>query len=59
MTLQDLARLGEVMRAAQRAYFRSRSPADLDRTKRLEQQFDLVCKDVRRQPTLFDREQTS
>lgn len=56
MTVIDLARLVADMRAKQRAYFRTRSTADLDASKAAEKRVDLAIKEALDQPRLFPEE---
>jgi len=52
--MTELADLGAWMQAAQRAYFRDRTPANLDAARALERQVDRVMKECQAaQPTLF------
>lgn len=44
------------MREAQRAYFRTRSPADLERSKSLEKRVDIALRDYLSGPSLFETE---
>jgi hypothetical protein len=54
--LKAFARLVNEMRQAQKEYFRTRSPAALERSKQLEKRVDEATADVFRQPTFFDGE---
>ncbi len=54
MTTEDLARLVQRMRAAQKKYFRTRGQDDLEESKRLEKAVDVACDAVLRQPQLFE-----
>lgn len=56
MTLRDLAEMVAKMRHAQVSYFRTRTPAALEESKRLERQVDAACREALRQPGLFDEE---
>ena len=56
MNTAELARLARDMRAAQRAYFRSRTPAALELSKALERQLDAAVARVLEGPGLFDNE---
>ncbi len=53
MTTIELARLVAEMRIAQRKYFRTRAPGDLERSKALERRADAAVEAVLRQPTLI------
>lgn len=54
MTLEDLARLVNEMRQAQKTYFRTKSASALDEAKRLEKQVDDACREVlNRQQQMF------
>lgn len=46
---------GVEMRAAQRAYFKTRDRGDLDRSKRLEREFDKVAAEASRDDDLLER----
>lgn len=56
-TLRDLADLVERMRSAQRRYFRVRTPAALERSKKYERDVDRACDKILRprpaEPSLF------
>jgi hypothetical protein len=54
MTLEELARLVAEMRRAQRSYFRNRSTAKLEESKRLERRLDAAVEEVLGQPSLFE-----
>jgi hypothetical protein len=56
MTALELARLVAEMRRAQRAYFRMRTPAALDRSKQLERELDRAVEEIVRGPYLFKDE---
>jgi hypothetical protein len=53
MTVEELARKVLKMRRAQKEYFRTRSSAVLEESKRLEKQVDQVVDEVLTQPRLF------
>jgi len=53
MTAAELARLVTEMRAAQRAYFRSRSDSALEASKALEKRVAAACRECLSQPGLF------
>ncbi|WP_422923689.1 hypothetical protein [Singulisphaera sp. PoT] len=59
MSARQLAKLGRKMRAAQSKYYRDRSPAVLELSRRLEREFDNACDELIDQPTLFGGEVTS
>ena len=56
--LEEIVRLGERMRAAQKLYFRDRSGANLDLARKLEREFDVAAAkkldEAPKKPTLFD-----
>lgn len=57
MGLGEFVRLVGEMRSAQRSYFKTRSTADLDRSKRLEKQVDEAVRALLDdRPRLFDPE---
>jgi len=55
--LEEVVRLGERMRAAQKLYFRDRSGANLDLARKLEREFDVAAAkkldEEPKKPTLF------
>jgi hypothetical protein len=56
VTVNDLAEffaLVKALREAQRAYFKSRCAANLERAKELERKVDAAIKAAESQPTLF------
>lgn len=53
MDARELAKLVNEMRQAQAEYFRTRSPAALERSKALEKRVDAAVRDILEQPTLF------
>ena len=54
MTHAEFVALVASMREAQKAYFKRRSPSDLDRPRSLEREVDHALKDMRDdQPKLF------
>lgn len=59
MTIQELARMVQAMREAQRHYFRTRTQGCLEESKRREKAVDLAVHGVLSQPTLFDRQEAN
>lgn len=53
MTAVELCKLVADMRRSQREYFRLRSTAALEESKRLEKAVDRAIEEILRQPTLF------
>lgn len=58
MTIHEFARMVSAMRAAQKAYFRTRTQSDLEESKRQERAVDLAVHGVLSPPTLFGRKDT-
>jgi hypothetical protein len=52
-TLESLARLVKEMRGEQKAYFKTKSTAHLDRALKLERLVDQAITDIFTQPRLF------
>jgi hypothetical protein len=50
----EVIKLGMRMRQAQREYFRTRSGAAMQDAKALEKRFDVACRELLEQPTLFN-----
>lgn len=57
MTIQELAKMVQAMREAQRRYFRAGGQRDIEEAKRREKAVDMAVHGVLSQPTLFDREE--
>jgi hypothetical protein len=56
MTYDAFVDLVSNLRAAQREFFRTKSSAALEQSKRLEKQVDAAIREYREQPSLFGRE---